>query len=99
MYFLGARGMYLNNRTPDFSPENDVPSVVPVWVCLSCLPLHCWSDDALRCIGNSIGKYIDWVEPKENIFSCARICVEVDLEKGIPKPCSLHWITGNMCNN
>jgi hypothetical protein len=85
MYLLGARGMHLNKWTPYFSRENDVPSVVPVWVHLPHLPLHFWSDDTLRCIGNSIGKYIDRAEPKEKIFSYARICVEVDLEKGIPK--------------
>lgn len=70
--------MYLNKWTPDFSFENDIPSVVLVWICLPHLPLHCWSDDAVCCIGNR-------VEPKENIFSCARICVEVDVEKGILK--------------
>jgi hypothetical protein len=48
LYFLGAREMYLNKWTPNFSPENDVPSVVSVWVWLPHLPLHCWSDDALR---------------------------------------------------
>jgi hypothetical protein len=59
----------------------------------------CWSDDALHYIGNSIGIYIDRVEPKENMFSCARICVEVDLEKGILKQCLSLWKNGNMCNN
>lgn len=29
-YFLGARGMYLNKLTLDFSPKNDVPSTVPM---------------------------------------------------------------------
>ena len=75
--------MYLNKWTLDFSSENDVPSVVPVWVQFPYIPLHCWNDDALRYIGNSIGHYIDRVEPKENIFSYARICIEIDLEKGI----------------
>lgn len=50
--------------------------------CLPHPPLHCWRDDALRCIGNSLGRYIDRVEPKEK-YSCARICVEINLEKGI----------------
>jgi hypothetical protein len=27
-YFMGAHGMYLNKWTPDFSPENDIPSTV-----------------------------------------------------------------------
>jgi hypothetical protein len=29
-----------------------------------------------------MGKYIDRAEPKEGLQACARICVEVDLEKG-----------------
>jgi hypothetical protein len=78
-YLLGAMGMYPYQWTPDFIPENDVPLIVPMWVRFLHLPLHCWIDDALRCIGNSIGKSIDHGEPKGNIFSCARICVEVDL--------------------
>jgi hypothetical protein len=39
----------------------------------------------LQCIGNSIGRYVYRVGPKENIFPCARICVEVDIEKQIPE--------------
>ena len=32
-----------------------------------------------------MGKYIEISEPKENMDACARICVEVDLRKGLPK--------------
>ena len=32
-----------------------------------------------------MGKYVDKYEPKPPMFSCARICIEVDLEKGLPK--------------
>ena len=32
-----------------------------------------------------MGKYVDKSEPKAPMFSCAQICVEVDLEKGLPK--------------
>jgi hypothetical protein len=77
--------MYLNQWSLNFSPENYVPSIVHVSVRLPHIPLHCWSNDSLCCIGNTLGCYIDRAEPKENIFSCARICVEVDLEKGLPK--------------
>jgi hypothetical protein len=76
--------MYLKRWSPKFNLENDIPYAIPVWVHLPHLPLHCWSDDALCCIGNTLGKYMDGVEPRENMFSYARICVEVDLEKGIP---------------
>ena len=70
-YFLGAKGMHLKKWIPNFKLENDVPSIVPVLVHFSHLPLHYWSDDALRCIRNPLGKYIDWAVPKENIFSYA----------------------------
>jgi hypothetical protein len=63
-YFLEAGGMYLNKWTPDFSLENGVPSIIPVWVRLLHLPLQCLSNNALCCIGNSIGRYFDWEEPK-----------------------------------
>ena len=56
---------------------------MPVWVHLPYIPLHCWNDEALQAIGNTLGKYIDKVEPKGPLFSCARICVKVDLDKGL----------------
>ena len=65
----------------DFDSNQDVPYVVPVWVRLSHLPLHCWNSESLESIKNTLGKYIDWAERKE-LYTCARICVEVDLEEG-----------------
>jgi len=84
-YFMDSRGLYLNRWTPDFDPEMDVPSVVSVWVRLLHPPLHCWGDDSVKAIGNAVDKYIDRCEPKDNMHACARICVEVDLEKGLPE--------------
>jgi hypothetical protein len=60
-----------------------------VWVCLPFLPLHCWNDETLRNIGNTLGKYIDRVEPRDGLQVCARLCVEVDLEKGFPEAIQL----------
>jgi hypothetical protein len=88
-YFMGTRGMYLNKWTPDFSPENDIPSAVPVWVRLPFLPLHCWNDETIKNIGNALGRFIDRAEPREGLQSCARLCVEVDLEKGLPEAIQL----------
>jgi hypothetical protein len=80
---MGSQGMYLNKWTPYFSPENDIPSGVSVWVRLPFLPLHCWNDETLRNIGNSLGKYIDHAEPRDDLQACAKLCIEVDLEKGL----------------
>jgi hypothetical protein len=40
-------------------------------------------------IGNSLGRYIYEFEPKDGLQSYARICMEVDLEKGLPEAIKL----------
>jgi hypothetical protein len=82
-YFIGTKGMYLNKWTLDFNPENEIPSAVLVWVRLPFLPLHCWNDETIKNIGNALGRFIDRAEPRDGLQSCARLCVEVDLEKGL----------------
>jgi hypothetical protein len=87
-YFMGPQGLYLNKWSPDFDPAQDVPTAVPVWVRLPHLPLHCWNQKSLQIIGNGLGKYIDHAARKDQ-YSCARICVEVDLEEGLPEAIKL----------
>jgi hypothetical protein len=77
--------MYLNRWTPNFISEPDDPFVVPRWVRLLHLPLHCWNEETMRHICNSIDRCIDRSLPKDNMFAYARICVEVALEKGLSK--------------
>ena len=50
--------------------------------------MHCWGEESLRAIGNGLGKYIDQADPKGQ-YSFARICVEVDLEAGLPEAIKL----------
>ena len=85
---MGPQGLYLNKWTPDFDLAVDVPKEVPVWVRLPNLPVHCWNGDSLRHIGNALGKFIDRANNKDQ-FDCARICVEVDLEVGLPEAITL----------
>jgi hypothetical protein len=90
---MGPRGLYLNQWTLDFDPSQDVPSVVLVWVRLPHLPLQSWNPKSLEVIGNKLGKYIDSPRRRDQ-YSCARICVEVDLEEGLPESIKLtvvHW--------
>ena len=72
----------------DFDPSQDAMSVVLIWVRLPHLPLHYWNSDFLEAIGNKLSKYIDRAEQKDQ-YSCARICVEVDLEIGFPEEIKL----------
>ena len=64
-YFMGPQGLYLNKWNTDFELNQDVPYVVPVWVRLPHLPLHCWISKSLEAIGNTLGKYIDRAERRE----------------------------------
>jgi hypothetical protein len=83
-YFMGTQGLYLNKWTPNFDPLVDLPKEVPVWVKLPNLPMHCWDFESLQRIGNGVGWFIDRADNKGQ-YSCARICVEVDLEVGLPE--------------
>ena len=50
--------------------------------------MHCWNPKSLKAIGDALGKYIDMASPKDQ-YACARICVEVDLEAGLPEAINL----------
>ena len=80
---MGTQGLYLNRWTPDFDPE-----VVPVWVRLPNLHVHCWNIQTLEKVGNALGRYIDKAK-KKGQYTCARICVEVYLEAGLPEAVKL----------
>jgi len=87
-YFMGTRGLYLAPWTLDFNPEVEI-TAAPVWVRLPHLPLHLWGKSSLEDIGNKLGRFLDSAEPKGGQFACARICVEVNLEKGLPEALKL----------
>ena len=55
-----------------------------MWVRIPNLPVHCWDIDSLQRIGNGIRNFIDKVDNKGQ-YTCARICVEVDLEASLPE--------------
>jgi hypothetical protein len=83
-YFMGTQGLYLNRWTLDFDLAVEVPKEVSVWERLPNLPIHCWNPISLQTIGNGLGKYIDRADSKDQ-YSYARICMEVDLEVGLPE--------------
>jgi hypothetical protein len=56
-----------------------------VWVRLLHLHLIFFDESSLKDIGNELDKFIDQAKLKGNFYSCVRICVEVDLERGLPK--------------
>jgi hypothetical protein len=87
-YFMGSRGMFLAPWTLDFNPGDEI-TAAPVWVRLPHLPIHLWGISTLEDIGNKLGRFLDSVAAKGDQFTCARICVEVNLEKGLPEAIKL----------
>ena len=63
-----------------------VVSRISVWVKLHNLPLHLWQHKVLEGIRNLIRRYIktDTQRVEERVYTFARICVEMDLSKGLP---------------
>lgn len=94
-YFIGPQALYLNRWTSDFDPVVDVPTAVPRWVKLPNLPFHCWNWDSLKHIGNTLGKFIDSANSKEQ-YDYARIYVEVDLKVGLQEAIKIK--VGNWTN-
>jgi hypothetical protein len=82
-YFMGVRGLFLAPWTLDFNPGAEI-TAAPIWVRLPHLPLHLWGISSLEDIGNKLGRFLDRAEPRGDQFTCVRICIEVNLEKGLP---------------
>lgn len=69
-YFMGPQGLYLNKWMLDFDLTMDVPTTVLVWVRLPNLLVHYWNWDSLKHIGNTLGKFIDNANNKDQ-YDCA----------------------------
>lgn len=76
--------MYLYKWSLDFDSDEFIPNTIPICARVPQLQVSCWSDDCVCEIRNGLGKYMNRVEPKGFQFSCAKACIEVDLEKGLP---------------
>ena len=64
-----------------------------IWVQLPNLPLNLMHPNILADIGNALGQFININMHKlaKGIITFARICVEVDFNKGLPDKILLNW--------
>lgn len=85
-WFWGSSGLFITPWTPEFDANSFIVTRMPVWVPLHNLPAHFWDQKTLACIGNSFDRYIkmDTQRVEDGIYTFARICVEVDVSKGLP---------------
>ncbi|VFQ95461.1 unnamed protein product [Cuscuta campestris] len=77
--------------TPDFDPNADSP-LIPVWIGLEGLPIHLFDSLALYSIGNLLGKPLKTDSATTTLSrpSVARICVEIDTSKELPRCVWIH---------
>lgn len=71
-----------------FNLIEELPSRVPVWVCLLHLALKFWREDILQRIADLLGKptTIDQQTLDRKVISFTCICVEIDLNNPLPDP-------------
>ncbi|XP_056688055.1 uncharacterized protein [Spinacia oleracea] len=93
--FFG-RPMITKPWTASFNFKEEVLRVIPVWVRLPNLPLCCWGPDSLSKIGSLIGVplFADECTSKQLRISFARMLIEVDVTKDMPKSVLIQDSTG-----
>ncbi|CAO2827728.1 unnamed protein product [Amaranthus hypochondriacus] len=82
-YFLNRAPIVVKKWSVKFDFKDEILRVIPVWVRLPSLPLHCWGEETLSRIVSAVGVPImtDECTAKQLKISYARILVEVDITK------------------
>jgi len=85
-WFWGRVGLFVTLWFPGFDANSMVVTKWSIWVRLHNLPLLFWQHEVLEVIGNSLGRFLKMDREKmdKGMFNFSHICVEMDLNKGIP---------------
>lgn len=83
--FFG-KPMVVKAWTPTFHFHQELLRVIPLWVRLPNLPLHCWSEDSLSRIGSILGVplFADACTSQKFRVSFARLLIEMDVTHSLP---------------
>jgi len=83
--FIDCLPMRLFKWSPSFDVKHE-PSVAPIWVRISGLPIHLFDKRALFTIGGLIGDPLKIDEATSNLsrINYARVCIEIDLKHQPP---------------
>lgn len=86
-WFMGSAGLFLTPWFPDFDPASAVITKALVWIRLPNLPVHLWRTEVYRQIGNALGHFVtgDYERERQGLYTYGRVCVELDLSKGLSK--------------
>ena len=86
-WFMGSAGLFLTPWFLDFDPASAVITKAPGWIRLPNLPIHLWRIEVYKQIGNTLGCFLmgDYKRERQGLYTYARVCVELDLSKGLPE--------------
>ncbi|KAK4713550.1 hypothetical protein R3W88_019457 [Solanum pinnatisectum] len=91
-HYLMRRPVIMKPWVLEFNFKEEILTTIPFWVKLPNLPLNCWNEVVLSKIGSILGKplYADECTSQVNRISFARILVEVDITRPLPKVIKMH---------
>lgn len=71
----------------EFDLNKEVLQTIPMWVKYPNLPLNCWGNKSLSRISSRLGVplYVDVCTTQVDMISYARVLVEMDVTKELPK--------------
>lgn len=84
--------------TSSFNFHEEIMRVVPLWVRFPNLPLNCWGLETLSRIGSMVGVplFADECTTRQMRVSFARLLIEVDVTKPVPKVVYIEDVHGEI---
>ncbi|KAG5607168.1 hypothetical protein H5410_028660 [Solanum commersonii] len=91
-HYMMRRPIIMKPWVPEFNFKEEILTTIPIWIKLPNLPLNCWNPTVLSKIGSRLGKplYADECTTQASRISFARILVEVDVTRPLPKTIKIH---------
>ncbi|XP_075096472.1 uncharacterized protein LOC142174553 [Nicotiana tabacum] len=84
---MGAKPLILKSWSEDFNLYNKVLKTIPLWVSFLSFPLNCWGRMTLSRIASGLRSplYADECTSNTSRISYARVLIEMDISKELPK--------------
>lgn len=93
---MGVKPLILKSWTKDFDLYNEVLKTIPLWVSFPNLPLKSWGRLTLSRIARGLGTplYADECTSNASRISYARVLIEMDISKELPKCIKIQYPSG-----
>ncbi|XP_019235628.1 PREDICTED: uncharacterized protein LOC109215961 [Nicotiana attenuata] len=97
-YTINSKPIIIKSWAPTFNFHSKVLQTIPLWVKLPNLPLSCWEGETLSRIGSGLGVpvYADECTTKVERISYARLLVEMNVTRPLPKTIKVKDPTGDV---